>query len=393
MVRNMLEGSRAVALGVTLCRPQVISAYPITPQTHIVQELAQIVADGELKAEYVNVESEHSAASAVLGASATGVRVYTATTSQGLLLMEEVLYNIAGMRLPVVMTCVNRSVSAPLNIWTDQQDSYSARDAGWIQLYAVSNQESLDLVFQAYKIAEDHRVMLPVMVCMDGYTLTHSYEAVDIPEQEKVDSFLPPFQPVYKLDPQDPLTFGAYAEPDKYMEARYMIHRAMLKALDVIPEVALQFKKVFGRDSGGLLKTYRTEDASLIVVSMGGISSTVEETVDILREAEEKVGAVRLIAHRPFPAKQLKEALKKANNILVIEKAVSLGSGGPLAQEIRSLFNDEVSTPRISGAVGGLGGRDIQVGTIKKAIIKAREAGFDTEFLDLRADLELEGVE
>lgn len=393
MVRNMLEGSRAVALGVTLCRPQVISAYPITPQTHIVQELAQIVADGELKAEYVNVESEHSAASAVLGASATGVRVYTATTSQGLLLMEEVLYNIAGMRLPVVMTCVNRSVSAPLNIWTDQQDSYSARDAGWIQLYAVSNQESLDLVFQAYKIAEDHRVMLPVMVCMDGYTLTHSYEAVDIPEQEKVDSFLPPFQPVYKLDPQDPLTFGAYAEPDKYMEARYMIHRAMLKALDVIPEVALQFKKVFGRDSGGLLKTYRTEDASLIVVSMGGISSTVEETVDILREAEEKVGAVRLIAHRPFPAKQLKEALKKANNILVIEKAVSLGSGGPLAQEIRSLFNGEVSTPRISGAVGGLGGRDIQVGTIKKAIIKAREAGFDTEFLDLRADLELEGVE
>lgn len=393
MVRNMLEGSRAVALGVTLCRPQVISAYPITPQTHIVQELAQIVADGELKAEYVNVESEHSAASAVLGASATGVRVYTATTSQGLLLMEEVLYNIAGMRLPVVMTCVNRSVSAPLNIWTDQQDSYSARDAGWIQLYAVSNQESLDLVFQAYKIAEDHRVMLPVMVCMDGYTLTHSYEAVDIPEQEKVDSFLPPFQPVYKLDPQDPLTFGAYAEPDKYMETRYMIHRAMLKALDVIPEVALQFKKVFGRDSGGLLKTYRTEDASLIVVSMGGISSTVEETVDILREAEEKVGAVRLIAHRPFPAKQLKEALKKANNILVIEKAVSLGSGGPLAQEIRSLFNGEVSTPRISGAVGGLGGRDIQVGTIKKAIIKAREAGFDTEFLDLRADLELEGVE
>jgi pyruvate ferredoxin oxidoreductase alpha subunit len=392
MSRKLMEGSRAVAEAVASCRPLVISAYPITPQTHIVQELAQMVADGKLKAEYVNVESEHSAASVVLGASATGVRVYTATTSQGLLLMTEVLYNIAGMRLPVVMTCVNRAVSAPLNIWTDQQDSISVRDSGWIQLYAEDGQEAVDLTFQAYRIAEDHRIMLPVMICMDGYVLSHAYESLDVPGQEEVDSFLPPFQPVYRLDPDEPLTFGAYAEPDKYMETRYMIHRAQQKALEVIPEVAREFERIFGRPSGGLLQTYRMEGASTAVVAMGSMVAAVREAVDGLRARGEKVGVVKLVSYRPFPRESLYRSLRETQHVVVLDKAISLGSGGPLATEVRAIFQGEAEAPRISGFIAGLGGRDVPVESIEAAIVRAQQGVVEAEFLDLRDDLELEGV-
>ncbi|MCM8789960.1 MAG: pyruvate ferredoxin oxidoreductase, partial [Candidatus Omnitrophica bacterium] len=247
-MREFLEGSRAVAQIIKLCKPGVISAYPITPQTHIVEELAQMVADKELNAQFINVESEHSAASVVLGASATGVRAYTATSSQGLLYMGEVIFNIAGMRLPLVLTCANRAVSAPINIWNDQQDSLSLRDAGWVQLYAENLQEVVDFHLMGYRIAEDKSMMVPVMVCMDGFILTHGIEIVDIPEQEKVDKFLPAYRALYKLDPDEPLSMGLLADPDYYTETRYALNETLLQALKFIPKVSGEFKAIFGRD-------------------------------------------------------------------------------------------------------------------------------------------------
>src|SRR5512137_623371 len=240
-MKEFLEGSMIVAKAVKLCRPGVISAYPITPQTHIVEELAQMVADGHLDAQVVNVESEHSAASVVLGSEATGVRSYTATSSQGLLLMAEVIFNIAGMRLPIVLTDANRAISAPINIWNDQQDTISLRDAGWIQLYAEDNQEALDYHILAYRLAEDKSMMLPVMVCMDGFILTHGIEVVDMPTQEQVDKFLPPYQPLYKLDPANPITIGPLVDPDAYMETRYAVQKTQEDALKLIPKITAEF--------------------------------------------------------------------------------------------------------------------------------------------------------
>jgi pyruvate ferredoxin oxidoreductase alpha subunit len=389
---KMIQGCRAIAEATTLCRPKVISAYPITPQTLIVEELASIVADGGLDTEFINVEGEHSAASLVLGASATGVRVFTATSSQGLLYMAEVVFNIAGMRLPVVMVNANRSVSAPLNIWNDQQDSISVRDSGWIQLYAENNQEACDLIFQAYRIAEDHRVMLPVMVCVDGFVLPHAFEVVDLPSQKELDAFLPPYQPLYRLDTDHPLTIGAYTEPDKYTETRYMIQRTMEAAIPIIEDVAREFKNSFGRSSGGLLEKYRVEDASTVLVAMGSVAGTFKEVVDELRAQGQKVGVVRLITYRPFPKEAVYQVLKDAREIIAIEKAISLGSSGPLATEIRSLFQGRPANPRISGFIAGLGGRDITMENIKTAISKAQGQLYDADFIDLREDMELEGI-
>jgi len=389
---RMIQGCRAIAEAVTLCRPKVISAYPITPQTLIVEELASMVAEGELKTEFINVEGEHSAASLVLGASATGVRVFTATSSQGLLYMAEVVFNIAGMRLPVVMINANRSVSAPLNIWTDQQDSMSVRDSGWLQLYAENNQEACDLILQAYKIAEDHRVMLPVMVCVDGFVLPHAFEVVDLPTQEDADAFLPPYQPLYRLDPDDPYTMGAFAEPDKYMETRYMIQRTMEASIPIIEEVASDFKRAFGRPSGGLFEKYRVDDASTVVVALGSMAGTIKDAVDELRNRGESVGVLRLITYRPLPKEALYEALKGAQNIVVMEKALSLGNSAPVATELRSVFHGRPASPRISGFVIGLGGRDVTVDDAKAAIARAQQQLVDMEFIGIRTDLELEGI-
>ncbi len=389
---RMIQGCRAMAETVTLCRPAVISAYPITPQTLIVEELASMVAEGELKTEFVNVEGEHSAASLVLGASATGVRVFTATSSQGLLYMSEVVFNIAGMRLPIVMVNANRSVSAPLNIWNDQQDSMSMRDSGWLQLYAENNQEACDLVMQAYRIAEDHRVMLPVMVCVDGFVLPHAFEVVDLPTQEDVDAFLPPYRPLYHLDPDDPYTMGAFAEPDKYLETRYMIQRTMEASIPIIEEVASEFKRTFGRPSGGLFEKYRVDDASTVVVALGSMAGTIKDVVDEMRSKGEKVGILRLITYRPFPKEALYEALKGVQNIVVMEKAISLGSSSPVAAELRSAFHGRPASPRISGFVIGLGGRDVTVDDVKATIAKAQQQLIDIEFVGVRTDLELEGI-
>jgi pyruvate ferredoxin oxidoreductase alpha subunit len=389
---RMIQGCRAIAEAVTLCRPVVISAYPITPQTLIVEELASMVAEGELETEFINVEGEHSAASVVLGASATGVRVFTATSSQGLLYMSEVVFNIAGMRLPVVMVNANRSVSAPLNIWTDQQDSMSMRDSGWLQLYAENNQEACDLILQAYKIAEDHRVMLPVMVCVDGFVLPHAFEVVDLPTQEDADAFLPPYQPLYRLDPDNPYTMGAFAEPDKYMETRYMIQSTMEASIPIVEEVASEFKRAFGRSSGGLFEKYRVDDASTVVVALGSMAGTIKDVVDELRNKGERVGVLRLITYRPFPKEALYEALKGAQNIVVMEKAISLGGSAPVATELRSVFYGRSASPRISGFVIGLGGRDITVDDVKATIAKAQQRLIDMEFIGIRTDLELEGI-
>jgi pyruvate ferredoxin oxidoreductase alpha subunit len=382
-MRKMIEGSRAVAEAVGLCRPDVISAYPITPQTHIVEELSQMVADGDTDAEYVRVESEHSAASVCLGAVAAGSRAYSATTSQGLLLMAEVLYNIAGMRLPLVITSVNRAISAPLSIWNDQQDTMALRDTGWLQLYAEDNQEALDMHFQAYKISEDDRVLLP---CMDGFILTHTYESVDMPTQEAVDAFLPRYDPLYRLDPEDPYTLGAYAGPELYQEVRYEIQRDALASKAVVKEVARDFQAAFGRWSGEVIDPYRCDDAETVFIALGSVVGTLKEWVDVRREQGEKVGVLKLRCYRPFPLEELREALAKAKQVVVVEKAVGVGGYGIVAGEVRAALYGQASTPPVSCAIAGLGGRDITFETLDEMLKRAR-GGESDFFAGLRTEL------
>ena len=383
---KQIEGSHAVAHVVAQCRPHVISAYPITPQTHIVEELADIVGAGQLDAEFVNVESEFSAASVVLGASAAGARAYTATSSQGLLLMSEVIYCIAGMRLPIVLTCANRAISAPLSIWNDQQDSMAVRDAGWIQLHAEDNQEASDLHIQAFKIAE--QTFLPVMVCMDGFILTHAYEPVDIPEQKEVDDFLPAFKPKHIVDPRWPRGIGLFADPRFYMETRYILHRALEKSEDTIKEVSSEFAKAFGRASGGFIKTYKLEEAEVVVISMGSVVGTIKELIDQLEEKGKKVGLLQICSYRPFPRKEVYNALKDKMNIVVLEKCISLGRGGILASDIRWSFpRAEKKDRNISSFVAGLGGRNISIDDLRYMVEKVEKEPVEFEFLGLREEL------
>ncbi len=383
---KQIEGSHAVARVVAQCRPNVISAYPITPQTHIVEELATIVGKGELDAEFVNVESEFSAASVVLGASAAGARAYTATTSQGLLLMSEVIYCIAGMRLPIVLTCANRAISAPLSIWNDQQDSMAVRDAGWIQLHAEDNQEASDLHIQAFKIAE--QTFLPTMVCMDGFILTHAYEPVDIPEQKEVDDFLPPFKPKHIVDPRWPRGLGLFADPRFYMETRYILHRALEKSQETIKQVSSDFARTFGRESGGFIKTYKLEDADLAIVSMGSVVGTIKELIDRLEEEGKKVGLLQICSYRPFPRYEVYNALKDKMNIVVLEKCISLGRGGILASDTRWSFpRAEKKDRNISSFVAGLGGRNIPVDDLRYMVEKVEKEPVEFEFLGLKKEL------
>ncbi|MFA4984750.1 MAG: pyruvate ferredoxin oxidoreductase [Candidatus Omnitrophota bacterium] len=393
-MKDFLEGSRAIAEIVRICKPGLISAYPITPQTHIVEELAQFVADGKLDSQFVNVESEHSAASVVLGGVAAGVRSYTATSSQGLLYMGEVIFNIAGMRLPLVMTCANRAVSAPINIWNDQQDSIALRDSGWLQLYAEDIQEAADLHLIGYRISEDKSMMLPVMVCMDGFILTHGIEVVDIPAQEQVDRFLPGYQPLYKLDVDNPISMGLLADPDYYLETRYAIEETMKSALDFIPKVTAEFSKVFGRNYNGLIEEYRSKDAERVIVAMGSVCGTIKDVVDELRAKGKKVGLLKVTCYRPFPAAKIYEALKGVPKVAILDKSVSLGSYAPLAAEIKASFFGKKKSPKlISSFVAGLGGRDITRDSIKEIfrLLSTKEkAG---EFIDLKPELLKENYE
>ncbi len=394
-MKEFLEGSKAVAEIVKLCKPGVVSAYPITPQTHIVEELAQLVADGELNAQFVNVESEHSAASLVLGAVAAGVRAYTATSSQGLFLMAEVLYNIAGMRLPVIMTTAARAISAPINIWNDHQDVVSLRDSGWIQLHAEDMQEAVDLHLIAYRLGEDKSIMLPVMVVMDGFILTHGVETVNMPSQEEVERFLPPYNAPYKLDVEKPLTLGPLVDPEYYMEARYALNETHKEAMALIPKITADFSKIFGRDYNGLIEGYHIKDAEKVIVAMGSTCGTIREVVDELRSKGKKVGLLKITSLRPFPAAQIYEALKGAVKVAVVDRALSLGSFAPVAAEVRAAFFGKTKKPKaINSFILGLGGRDITKDSIKEIFrLMAGAKEFQGEFIDLKPEYLKENYE
>ncbi len=373
MVRKVVRGFYSVAHAVKLCRPNVICAYPITPQTEIVENLAAMYANGELEnCEYITAESEFGAASILVGASATGARTFTATCSQGLILMSEVLWNAAGMRLPIVMVIANRALSAPLSIWNDHQDSMAMRDAGIIQVYVENNQEAHDMIPQAYKIAENRDVMLPFMVCMDGYKLTHAYEPVDLLDQETVDKFLPPYDPPIKLTTKDPLTFGCYAPPHCYMEFRVVMQRAMERAKKVMEEVFKEWAELTGRNWGGLIAADYMEDAEVAVVAMGSVVGLVREVVEELRKEGKKVGLVKIRSFRPFPVEDLRKALKDVERIVIFERAVSFGHEGPVAMELKSALFGHSDAKVYSFAVG-LGGRDIPKQLVRKCIEKSEE--------------------
>ena len=378
---KQLEWSRAIAETIARCRPQVVCAYPITPQTHIVEALSELVRDGSLSpCEYINVESETSALSVALGASATGARAYTATASQGALHMAEVIYNVAGLGLPVVMTLGNRAVGAPINIWNDHSDAMALKDAGWIQLFARDAQESLDLHVLAFRLAEE--LSVPVMVCVDGFVLTHSVEPLDVPSQEAVDRFLPPYQPVQVLDPADPVSIGAMVGPEAFTEVRYLAHHKQLQVLTRLPELAAELAQLIGRPSGALLHPYRLDGAETIVVAMGSVTGTIEVAIDELRAAGLAIGAVALCAFRPFPLAALAEALADARRVVVIERNLAPGLGGALASNVRMALRGRAIP--VHTVIAGLGGRPVTRAALRPVFESAaRDALDDLVFLDL----------
>ena len=380
---KQIEGSRAMAEAIGLCRPEVICAYPITPQTHIVEGLGEMVRTGEIsKCEFINVESEFAALSVAIGASAAGARAYTATASQGLLYMAEAVYNASGLGLPIVMTLGNRAIGAPINIWNDHSDAMAVADSGWMQLFAETNQEAADLHIQAFRLAEE--LSMPVMVCVDGFILTHAVERVDIPDQADVDAYLPPYEPVQVLDPQDPISIGAMVGPEAFTEVRYLQHYKQTLALRLIPEYAAAFKKQFGRDSGGLLRSYRCEDAELIVVAMGSVNGTIKDTIDEMRADGLSVGLVTLVSFRPFPTAALREKLVRARNVVVIEKSLAVGMGGPLANNVDLALRNVAGAPQVHSVIAGLGGRPITKASLHRVLRGAFVQPWEgSHFLDL----------
>ncbi|MBK5307147.1 MAG: hypothetical protein JJD92_10705 [Frankiaceae bacterium] len=378
---EQLEGSVAVARTVARCRPQVVCAYPITPQTHIVEGLSVLVREGSLApCEFVNVESEFAALSVAIGASATGARTYTATASQGLLYMAEALYNASGLGLPIVMTVANRAIGAPINIWNDHSDSMSQRDCGWLQLFAEDNQQAVDLHVQAFRIAEE--LSVPVMVCMDGFVLTHAYEQVELPTQEQVDAFVPLYQPRQVLDPQAPITIGAMVGPEAFTEVRYLAHETQLRALEVIPRIGAEYAEVTGRPGGALVSAYNMTDADIVVVAMGSVLGTLKDTVDELAADGTQVGVVGITTYRPFPAAAVRAALADAARVVVLERAISPGVGGPLTADVRGALAG-LSTEIVT-VVAGLGGRAITRPSLRAMLLEAGRGALDLlTFLDL----------
>ena len=368
---RVVEGSEAVALAVKGCRPHVISAFPISPQTHIVEGLARMVANGDILAEYIPVESEFSAASVLAGASATGSRSYTASSSQGLLLMTEVLYASVGQRLPFVITGVNRSISAPITIQIDHQDTVSLRDSGVIQFYVESSQEAYDVHLAAFKIAEDPNVLLPVMVCMDGWILTHSYERVRLVEQERIDSFVPPFRPANFLDVDNPKTWGSYAEDNVLMEFRYSVQRAMLFGKNRIKEIFSELAELTGRNHGGLIEAYRTEGADIVLVAMGSVVGTIKEAVDRLQASGKKVGLVKIRCYRPFPHEDIYEAVKGAKVVAVMDANFSMGSEGAVGMDLKAKLYGRDDAPRVIDFIAGYGGREVDMDAVDRIVKEA----------------------
>ncbi len=378
---KQMEGSRAVAEAVALCRPEVICAYPISPQTHIVEGLGELVKRGSLApCEFINVESEFAAMSVAIGASAAGARAYTATASQGLLFMVEAVYNAAGLGLPIVMTVANRAIGAPINIWNDHSDAMSQRDCGWIMLFAETNQEALDLHIQAFRLGEE--LSLPVMVCMDGFILTHAYERVDMPTQQQVDAYLPSYEPRQVLDPAEPVSIGAMVGPEAFAEVRYLAHAKQMQALALIPLLAADYRRVFGRDSGGLVRPYRTEDAYTIVVALGSVLGTIKDTVDELRDEGHRIGVLGITSFRPFPLAQVRHYLENAKRVVVLEKSLAVGIGGVLSANVRMAL----SGIHLQGytVIAGLGGRSITRKSLRNMLLDAGQDKLEPlTFLDL----------
>ncbi len=381
--REGLEVSIAVGDAAMLSDVDVVSAYPITPQTHIVEHLAELVANGELKASYIPVESEHSAMSACLGSSAVGARTFTATAAQGLELMHEVLYVASSMRFPIVMAVANRALSAPISIWGDHSDAMAVRDTGWIQIFVENGQEAVDNVICGFRIGEDKRVLLPVMIHLDGFQLTHVIEPIELPDKKDVDRFLPPFKYPLPLDPEKPVTMGALGSPFIYTEVKWAQEINLEKSKEVILEVWQEFGKVFGRSYSPVEK-YQTDGAKTLLMTMGSYSETAMEAVDKMRGDGKKVGLLKLRLWRPFPYEELRQAVKDAEVLIVLDRAISFGGpGGPVCSEIKAALYAEEKKPKVVGFVGGLGGRDISMSGFEEMInrgIEIARTGSKREF-------------
>ena len=382
---NHLAGYAAKA-----ARVKVIAAYPITPQTTVVEKIADFVETGKMDAEYIRVESEHSAMVACIGAAAAGVRTFTATSAHGLALMHEALHWASGSRLPIVMAVVNRAMGAPWSIWPDLSDSLSQRDTGWIQFYCADNQEVFDTIIQAYKLCEDERVFLPAMVCLEGFILSHTYAPAKIPDQGAIDSFLPEYRSGWVLDVNRPYSHANLVAPEWYMEFRYMIQEAMENAKRLIPEIDREYGKLSGFEYGGLIEKYKCEDADLIVFTMGTMGSDAKLAVDKLRKEGLKVGSARVRVYRPFPVEEVTKLVEHAKMLTTIDRHISFGMEGFLASEIKaSLFNQK-DRPLIAGFIAGLGGRDVASETIEKIVKKSQKCMHigrvekETEWVDLR---------
>jgi pyruvate ferredoxin oxidoreductase alpha subunit len=375
MPKNVISGAQAVAEAVKLCKPGVIAIYPITPQTLISEAIAQMVADGDLDAELIMVESEHSAMAACMGAAATGVRTCTATSSQGLALMHEMLFAASGMRLPVVMSVANRALNSPLNIWNDQQDSFAQRDAGWVQLYAESAQEAFDTQIQAFRVAEE--VRLPAMVCIDGYVITHTYEPVNLAGQEVVDRFLPKPKPADVLNPSKPLTLGAVGGPDHYIFFRKQQQEAMEKAAEAIQKANIEYNSAMGRKYGnGLIETVNLKGAEHAIITIGSVAGTIRPVLEM-----ENTGMIRVRSLRPFPAGEIRKACSGLRSVGVLEKNISIGANGALYEEVKAALYGAKNRPAVSGFVAGLGGRDITGKDIISVLRKIKEGREGTEWM------------
>jgi len=378
-----MEVSVAIGEAAKLVNADVIAAYPITPQTHIVEHLAELVADGELDAEYIPVESEHSAMSACVGASAAGARTFTATAGQGLELMHEVLYIASSMRLPVVMTVVNRALSAPLSVWSDHSDAMSVRDTGWIQIFVENGQEAIDNVICAFRIAEDQKVLLPVMIHLDGFYLSHMIEPILLPEQGKVDKFLPKNDYPLPLDPAKPVSMGGFGPPIIYSEAKWAQEVNLRMAKEVILQRWDEFGNRFQRYYHPV-ECYHSEDASVLLLTMGSFSETAMVAIDRMRKEDRSVGLLKLRLWRPFPFEEIRQAVKNAEVLIILDRALSFGGpGGPVCSEIRSALYGEERKPKVIGFVGGLGGRDITVAGFEEIVnrgIEISQKGSEKEF-------------
>ncbi len=377
-MRKVMTGNEAQAWGAKLSRAQVIAAYPITPQTSVVEKLSDFIAEGELQAKYLTVESEHSAMQACISASLAGARTYTATSSQGLLLMHELLHWASGQRTPVVMGVINRAVGPPWNIWADHTDSMAQRDTNWIQVYCENNQEVLDMVIQAYRIGEDPEVALPVMIMEDAFYLSHTSEPVDIPHQTLVDSILPSFHPKHVLDVDEPLGFNVLAGPDLYEEFRYQLAGAMQTAARTVPEVEREFERTFGRAWGGLVERYRCEDADVVLVASGTAVSTGRVAVDELRDSGVRAGLAKVRFFRPFPRDDLRLLAQEVGSIAVLDRCYTGTYGGPLYTEVSGALGGLPYSPKVRGAYAGIGGRDLTTSVLTNIItdtLKADESG------------------